>query len=152
MRAYQAGFDGNDGFAEENIDDLHPAIPNIDIGGGDRDALVSFMLTLTDERVRYERAPFDHPSLCIPNGHSGDENAVEANLDSPLQAKDEFTCLPAVGFDGLETPQPNFLGLVEPVDDGGDEEDDVDGAETPEAEDDGETAGVNEADDGEEGA
>ena len=30
--------------------------------------LVAFMLSLTDERVRYQRAPFDHPSLSLPGG------------------------------------------------------------------------------------
>jgi cytochrome c peroxidase len=32
------------------------------------DALVAFMLSLTDARVRHEMAPFDHPSLSVPNG------------------------------------------------------------------------------------
>jgi len=27
---------------------------------------------LTDDRVRYERAPFDHPSLCVPVGYYGE--------------------------------------------------------------------------------
>ena len=31
--------------------------------------LKAFLLTLTDERVRWERAPFDHPSLSVANGH-----------------------------------------------------------------------------------
>jgi hypothetical protein len=34
----------------------------------DLDAVVAFMLTLTDERVRSEQAPFDHPELPLPNG------------------------------------------------------------------------------------
>ena len=36
----------------------------------DKANLVEFMLSLTDERVRFERAPFDHPSLDVPNGPS----------------------------------------------------------------------------------
>jgi hypothetical protein len=32
-------------------------------------ALVSFMMSMTDERVRNESAPFDHPELMIPNGN-----------------------------------------------------------------------------------
>jgi hypothetical protein len=35
-----------------------------------KNGLVAFMLALTDERVRYERAPFDHPALDVPNGPS----------------------------------------------------------------------------------
>jgi cytochrome c peroxidase len=32
--------------------------------------LKAFLLMLTDERVRWERAPFDHPSLKVANGHN----------------------------------------------------------------------------------
>jgi cytochrome c peroxidase len=32
------------------------------------DALVAFMMSMTDERVRNESEPFDHPELYIPNG------------------------------------------------------------------------------------
>ncbi len=32
-------------------------------------ALVAFMMAMTDERVRNESAPFDHPELLIPNGN-----------------------------------------------------------------------------------
>ncbi len=39
------------------------------VDGGDRDALVDFMANaLTDCRTLKERAPFDHPSLPLPNG------------------------------------------------------------------------------------
>ncbi|MCP9439498.1 MAG: hypothetical protein NHB36_06380 [Nitrospira sp.] len=31
-------------------------------------ALEAFLRSLTDERVRYKRAPFDHPQIFIPNG------------------------------------------------------------------------------------
>ena len=31
---------------------------------------MAFLLTLTDERVRCEKAPFDHPSITIPLGPS----------------------------------------------------------------------------------
>ncbi|HCF30075.1 MAG TPA: cytochrome C peroxidase, partial [Cyanobacteria bacterium UBA11049] len=34
--------------------------------------LVAFLKSLTDERVRLQKAPFDHPSLMVPNGHPGD--------------------------------------------------------------------------------
>ena len=36
-----------------------------------RQALLDFLLSLTNDRVRYERAPFDHPALSIPNGDVG---------------------------------------------------------------------------------
>ncbi len=38
--------------------------------------VVAFLKTLTDDRVRFESAPFDHPQLFIPNGHPGDAAAV----------------------------------------------------------------------------
>jgi hypothetical protein len=40
------------------------------------DALVAFMETLTDERVVYRRAPFDHPQLFVPNGHPGNSSTT----------------------------------------------------------------------------
>ena len=37
---------------------------------GQENDLVAFLLTLTDERVRCERAPFDRPAIAVPNGPS----------------------------------------------------------------------------------
>ncbi len=72
-----------------------------------KEALVAFMKGLTDERVRFDRAPFDHPQLFIPNGHPGDENTV--TNDGKGQATDQLVEVPAVGRNGLSTPRPNFL-------------------------------------------
>lgn len=57
--------------------------------------LIAFLKSLTDERVRWERAPFDHPQLRVPHGHSGftNPNAIE-------QAEDLFLTIPAVGKNG----------------------------------------------------
>ena len=46
---------------------------------GEKQALVSFMMAMTDERVRLQKAPFDHPQLFIHNGHNADgsDNDVE---------------------------------------------------------------------------
>lgn len=64
--------------------------------------LVAFMIGLTDERVRNESKPFDHPSLLIHNG---------ANPDGT----DSSTVLPAVGAGGRSAlglaPVQRFLGL-----------------------------------------
>ena len=30
--------------------------------------IVAFMKTLTDDRVKHKKAPFDHPALFLPNG------------------------------------------------------------------------------------
>jgi hypothetical protein len=67
------------------------------------------MKSLTDERVRFERAPFDHPQLFVTNGHPGDQNAV--TNDGTGQATTTVIELPAVGRNGTTVPQPNFLGV-----------------------------------------
>ncbi|MDP2315322.1 MAG: cytochrome c peroxidase [Pseudomonadota bacterium] len=72
-------------------------------------ALVRFLLALTDERVRYERAPFDHPELRVPNGQPGDQFEVTDAGDG--RATDAFLSVPAVGEDGRQAPLEPFLGL-----------------------------------------
>lgn len=72
--------------------------------------LTNFLLALTDERVRYQKAPFDHPQLKLSHGHVGDDLQVEAG--NPLAAdlaKDEYMTLPAVGAYGSSTPIVPFL-------------------------------------------
>jgi cytochrome c peroxidase len=68
--------------------------------------LVAFLKTLTDDRVRYEKAPFDHPEILIPNGHVGDQAVVNPSPNSQFTnlAKDEFLLIPAVGATGSATP------------------------------------------------
>lgn len=58
-------------FPLANQNDLDVAIA--DIGAlqnapAKQNALVAFMKSMTDERVRNESAPFDHPELLVPNG------------------------------------------------------------------------------------
>jgi cytochrome c peroxidase len=60
--------------------------------------LVAFLTSLTDDRVMYERAPFDHPELPVPVG----QDATGADI---------IVTDPAVGAAGAATPQPRFLGL-----------------------------------------
>lgn len=67
----------------------------------DRQAVIEFMKTFTDERVRYEKAPFDHPEVIIPNGHVGNHQSVEAgNTINAVLAKEEVLVAPAVGANG----------------------------------------------------
>ena len=49
--------------------DKHPAIVDLDMSEEDKFAVVFFLMSLTDDRVRYERGPFDHPSLIVVNGY-----------------------------------------------------------------------------------
>jgi hypothetical protein len=68
-------------------------------------ALVAFLKSLTDERVRWEQAPFDHPSLRVPNGATGDNTALTLSGGA---AVDQFLVLPAVGRSGLAAPVKAF--------------------------------------------
>ena len=71
------------------------------------DAIVAFMETLTDERVLFRRAPFDHPQIFVPNGHpGGSRSTVDANGDG--LADDLMVEIPAVGAAG-GSPLPGFL-------------------------------------------
>ncbi|MBI4870584.1 MAG: VCBS repeat-containing protein [Candidatus Riflebacteria bacterium] len=60
--------------------------------------LMAFLRSLTDERVRWESAPFDHPELVIPNGHAGNGAWVAGATE--LGALDSYLTLPAVGAGG----------------------------------------------------
>jgi hypothetical protein len=59
------------------------------------DALVAFMLTLSDYRVQCDMEPFDHPELTLFHGHApNDINPVDGKAD------DIAVKLPAVGASG----------------------------------------------------
>jgi cytochrome c peroxidase len=97
-------------FAENNIDNLDRGMGfNRGLSEEEKTSLVAFLVSLTDDRVRFERAPFDHPQLFITNGHPGDQNAVTD--DGTGQATTTVLELPAVGRNGTAVPQPNFLGV-----------------------------------------
>lgn len=88
-------------------------LPPLQLSEDEKEALVAFMRGLTDERVRFQRAPFDHPQLFVPNGHPGDQNAVTIDSsvktnDGTVQATDALLEIPAVGRNG-GNPLPNFL-------------------------------------------
>jgi len=63
--------------------------------------LEAFLLSLTDERVRYRRAPFDHPQLFIPAGYEQNPNKAD-------DFKEIFLEIRAVGRGG-EKPLKLFL-------------------------------------------
>src|SRR5204863_8949082 len=76
-----------------------------------RVAVVDFLTSLTDDRVRFLRAPFDHPELKVANGAAGGEVSVLADLAIAGQAADAVMDLPATGAAGQATPLTSFLGL-----------------------------------------
>jgi hypothetical protein len=78
---------------------LSPLIRPLGLSPQQKADLVAFLLAMTDERVRLQQAPFDHPQLFTPNG--GDPAGVDSLVE-----------LPAVGAAGSPSaPLPRFLGL-----------------------------------------
>ena len=76
---------------------LAPLIAPLGLSPDDIRDLVAFLVALTDDRVRSQRGPFDHPQLFIPNGDSspGTDDVIE---------------IPAVGAAG-GAPLRRFLNL-----------------------------------------
>ena len=83
----------------ENPTNRAPAILPLHLTAAEKANLVAFLKALTDDRVRWEKAPFDHPSLTIPNGHPLSETYVIRNGNT-TQAMDDRMTLPAVGAAG----------------------------------------------------
>jgi len=62
-----------------------------------RDELVEFLKALTDERVRAESAPFDHPELLVPSGDAADSMIVLAPTGGgPAAVAPALTLAPVV--------------------------------------------------------
>jgi hypothetical protein len=97
-------------FAAQNVANLDADIKPLHLSEDQKNSLVAFLVGLTDERVRWQRAPFDHPALCVPNGAAGDATGV---LPGAIrgEAADNPMCLPAVGAQGARAALQPFLGL-----------------------------------------
>ena len=81
-------------FHDQNHADLDPDVGGISEIANDPQqmaALVAFLKSLTDERVRNQAAPFDHPSLPIFQGSRG---VIEG------EQIENVIVLPAVGASG----------------------------------------------------
>jgi hypothetical protein len=86
------GFDGN----PTNFDaDIMP----LGLTPDEKSALVAFLRALTDERVRWEKTPFDHPQILVPDGHPKQASGAPTE-DRPGRAKTRFREIPAVGHFG----------------------------------------------------
>ena len=98
---------------------LGPGIRRRNLSQADRQSLVAFMKSLTDERVRFERAPFDHPELCVPVGHDElTRGVLRADISDPrfsLSAVDRWAAIPAVGKNGNSVPLQTFEELLRGV-------------------------------------
>ncbi len=81
---------------------LNPIFTTPSIAELNQKKVIDFLLALTDDRVRWEKAPFDHPELFIPNGIG-------------RTGKDDMLQLPPVGANGLAAegrpPIGTFLNL-----------------------------------------
>ncbi|HZX97161.1 MAG TPA: cytochrome c peroxidase [Myxococcales bacterium] len=77
---------------------LSPLIRPLALTDDQKAALVAFLIALTDDRVRLQQAPFDHPELVVPAGQDASGNDLTISVA-------------AVGAGGSVTPAPRFLGL-----------------------------------------
>ena len=90
------------GANETNMD---TDIQRLGLSQGAKDALVAFLKAFTDDRVRWEKAPFDHPQLRVASGAAGDEKSLNLLCKNGelvcSHVAEEYIVLPAVGKDGL---------------------------------------------------
>ena len=96
-------------FGRENAPITDPTVRPLGLTESEKQDLVAFLVALTDERVRFERAPFDHPSICVPDGHQGNTSVVV--VDGNGDAVDINLCIDAVGKRGNRFPLRRFLSL-----------------------------------------
>jgi len=89
-------YDNGGNFCRNNRPDLDPDIQPLGLSDAEKRQLVKFLISLTDRRVTFQKAPFDHPSLIVPrNGRKGGATLKIA----------------AVGRGGSATALNTFLGL-----------------------------------------
>ena len=91
IRFYNRGGD----FHAENIDSIAPSMLSMGLDESHISALAAFLRTLTDERVRLEQAPFDHPELPLPGAPT----------------------MPAVGAEGRSLNQQPLMAFAANVND-----------------------------------
>jgi hypothetical protein len=91
--------------------ELDPGITRLGLSKKQRQDLVLFLESLTDPSVVYQRAPFDHPQLFVPDGLDKvvDKDPADGRADEDL-FKDGRE-LPAVGKNGSPQPIETFLDL-----------------------------------------
>jgi cytochrome c peroxidase len=82
--------------------DVDPNLQRAGFSADDKAAVVAFLKSLTDERVRSQSAPFDHPSLIVPNGIVMSDGALN----------EQTITIPAVGASG-GSPLPKFCQGLE---------------------------------------
>ena len=83
-------------FCSFNLRDLDPSIKPLGLTASQEEQLVAFLVSLTDERVKYRKAPFDHPELRVP------DDGLETSGTRKIKA---------VGARGSHRPLRTFLHL-----------------------------------------
>jgi cytochrome c peroxidase len=73
-------YDRGGNFCRLNRADLDPDIQPIGLTQAEKEALVAFLIALTDPRVARESAPFDRPQLVVPNGILPDGSEILIDL------------------------------------------------------------------------
>ena len=92
-------------FTTLNLNNLDAGLRNFNLATADESAVVELMETgLTDWRLAHEQGKFDHPEICIPNGHD------------PVSGKTKLVGIPAVGSTGntlrLQTFEEQLAGTA----------------------------------------
>ncbi len=68
--------------------------------------------------MRYERAPFDHPELCVPVGQQQVDAFLLRDTSDPqfqMSAADIWAGIPAVGKEGGVAPLQTFQELLQGI-------------------------------------
>ena len=106
-------------FGDVNLPNIEDDLAAVRFSPADEPLLRSFLLALTDPRVRNEAGPFDHPEIFVPNGHPGDQNVVTCFLTASNGvnvACDDRITIPAIGSNGRSAeglpPLGTFLNLA----------------------------------------
>jgi hypothetical protein len=114
----------------------HPLTPEYATQEDAKNAIVKFLIALTDPRVKRERAPFDRPEIFVPiDGAAPDNTGGRSTLvtqsgapcpvPGPGSAGDCFQQVPPVGAAGRPDALPNFLDVSSTPDAGPDHFDSV---------------------------
>ena len=84
-------------FAKENVGSLDPDIHPLELTKKQQKDLVAFLKALTDERVRCEQAPFDHPQIILPNGAKGGNVKDDGSGTGRRELRDDCKAVGASG-------------------------------------------------------
>ena len=99
-------------FGKDNQENLDVDIQPLGLNETEKTNLVKFLLSLTDDRVKMEKAPFDHPSLCMPNGHTAD--GLPATAYGANAADGTPLCISEVGSKGSVSGISPFMKNLSP--------------------------------------